>query len=66
MPGIFGVRVRRTGPSSEGRPRSVLWPCYLRVAFIFGAGFSFVLVASAFLRAFSFSDLATALRLKYV
>lgn len=52
--------VRRTGPSGERRPRSVLRSGYLCAAFVLDAAFDFACGASVFLRVFSFSDLATA------
>src|SRR5277367_5228997 len=55
-------KVRRTGPSFTGRPRSVLWCCYLRAVLVLGAGFSFPLAALFFFSAFSFSALTTAMR----
>ena len=54
--------MRRTGPSGEGRPRSVLWSCYLRAVLALGAGLSFFSVAFAFFCTFSLSALATAVR----
>ena len=56
----------RTGPSSDGRPRSVVRCGYLRAAFVLDAGFSFAHVAFAFVRVFSFSALTTALRNAFV
>ena len=67
--GIFGseARVRRTGPSGEGRPRSVLRLRYLRAVFALGAGFLLRCCAALFFFcAFSFSALATAVRNAFV
>jgi hypothetical protein len=58
--------VGRTGPSSEGRPRSVLRFGYVRAAFVLDAGFTFARVVFAFVRVFSFSALTTALRNAFV
>lgn len=64
---LSGVgRMRRTGPSSEGRPRSVLRFGYVRAAFVLDAGFSFARVVFAFVCVFSFSALTTALRNAFV